>query len=298
MNPKFSSCIWPVIFGIALLLQACGANKLSATATAVFTNTPEPPKPTSTLTPMPVSASNTLSGLRPTRTPNRAATQNAEAWKTSQAQQAKTPKATRTPNLAATQQMEEWNAEVQRYFEAGYLTTPEGKFIRYNDFVKEWAQLNWYQWWTLSITASDFYMSAHFKWSSAYRSADISGCGFAFAIQDNGDNYAVFLDRSQVYFIDNDQSYSGYRPMGRTRGTGRVNFGNPADKPAEADFTLIVKDAYAYVLVDGEVVSEYTLAQSRPLRGNVGLTLLSGTNKDFGTRCEITNLHLWIPEAE
>jgi hypothetical protein len=31
------------------------------------------------------------------------------------------------------------------------------------------------------------------------------------------------------------------------------------------------------------------------LRGRVGLALLSGTNKDFGTRCEMTDLHLWIP---
>ena len=64
----------------------------------------------------------------------------------------------------------------------------------------------------------------------------------------------------------------------------------------EADFTLIVKGAYSYVLVNGELVGEYTLSQSRPLYGNVGLTLLSGTNKDYGTRCEMTNLHLWIPE--
>jgi hypothetical protein len=47
--------------------------------------------------------------------------------------------------------------------------------------------------------------------------------------------------------------------------------------------------------VDGEVVGEYTLSQSRSLHGNLGLTILSGTNKDFGTRCKMTNLHLWIP---
>jgi hypothetical protein len=55
---------------------------------------------------------------------------------------------------------------------------------------------------------------------------------------------------------------------------------------------------YSYVLVDGELIGEYTLSQSRPLEGNVGLTLLSGTNKDYGTRCEMTNLHLWIPDED
>lgn len=83
--------------------------------------------------------------------------------------------------------------------------------------------------------------------------------------------------------------------MGTTRGTGRVQFDNPFDHPVEADLTLIVKGTYAYVLVDDEVVGEYTLSQSKILRGTIGLALLSGTNKDFGTRCEITNLHIWIP---
>jgi hypothetical protein len=84
--------------------------------------------------------------------------------------------------------------------------------------------------------------------------------------------------------------------MGTTRGTRRVKFDNPADNPAEADFTLIVKDSYAYVLVNGEVVGEYTLSQSRSVHGQLGLTLLSGTNKDYGTRCEMTNLHAWLPK--
>ena len=86
-----------------------------------------------------------------------------------------------------------------------------------------------------------------------------------------------------------------YRSIGPTRGTGRVKLDNPADRQVEADFTLIVKGAYAYVLVDEEVVGEYTLAQSKNLHGRLGLSLLSGTNKDYGTRCEMTNLHLWIP---
>jgi hypothetical protein len=134
-------------------------------------------------------------------------------------------------------------------------------------------------------------MSAHLKWSSAYKSPDISGCGFVFGEQENGDHYAVFLDRSRVYFVQTDQYYY---PIGTTRGNGVVNFGNPFDKPVEADFTVVVNDAYAYVLVDTELVGEYTLAQSRAPRGQLGLALLSGTNKDFGTRCEMTNLHAWI----
>jgi hypothetical protein len=204
-----------------------------------------------------------------------------------------TPRPTKTPDLAATQKYEGFNAEAQKYFDLGYLSSTDGKFKEFDDFTEDWAQLGWYRRWELYEEPSDFYMSAHFKWSSAYRNADISGCGFAFAIQENGDHYAVFLDRSKVYFVETEYYYS---PIGPTRGTGRVKFENPFDKPAEADFTILVKGNSAYVLVDDELVGEYTLSQSMVLRGKLGFTLLSGTNKDYGTRCEMTDIHLFIPD--
>jgi hypothetical protein len=205
-----------------------------------------------------------------------------------------TLKPTKTPDMAATQRMDNFNAEALDYFEKGYLTDPNGDFFEYEDYFREWAQLGWYNWKVLDDKAGDFYMSAHFKWESAYKNADVSGCGFVFSVQDNNDHYAVFLDTSRVLFLDTDQSYGGAQIIGTTRGTGLVNFATPA----EADFTLIVKGAYAYVLVNNELVGEYTLTQSRSLYGNIGLTTLSGTNKDYGTRCVMTDVHLWMPEED
>jgi hypothetical protein len=188
--------------------------------------------------------------------------------------------------------MSDLQAEAKAFFDQGYLAAADGRFREYGDFDKEWAQLGWYSWRTLDQSVKDFYMSAHFKWSSAYRSADLSGCGFMFAIQPDEKHYAVFLDRSKVYFVQTAEYYTPFSP---TRGTGRVNFGNPFDQPVEADFTLIIQGTTAYVLVDHELVGEYTLAQSKNLRGLLGLGMLSGTNRDYGTRCEMTNLHVWTP---
>lgn len=229
-----------------------------------------PPSPTSTPKPKPTITAS------PTKTPK----------------PSPTPRPTKTPNLAATEHVEELNAEVQSYYDLDYLATTNGRFREYDDFQKEWAQLGWYSRWLFSDTAGDFYMSGHLRWTSAYRSADISGCGFVFAAQNNkdGDHYAVFLDRSQVYFVDTGYYYRSVSP---TRGTGKVKFDNPADHPVEADFTVIVKGTTAYILVDNELVGEYTLSQSKS-RGRLGLALLSGTNKDYGTRCNMTNLHAWI----
>jgi hypothetical protein len=261
MSFRQTVSVFRILIVLCLVQVACGAG-----AAVVPTETPQP-SATATLTPT----------VTPTPTI--------------------TPRPTRTPNLAATATSEAVNAEVQKYFDLGLLPSTAGSLEKYDDYSDEWAQLGWYQWAMLDNRVSDFFLSARFKWSSAYRNADLSGCGFVFAVQDNGDHYAVFLDRSRIVFLNADSASSYSTFVGLTRGTGRVDFdNNPADQPLEAEFTIIVKDAYTYVLVDGEIVGEYTLSQSKVLRGNLGLTLLSGTNKDFGTRCEMTNIHAWIVE--
>ena len=255
-----------VLFGLLIFVFALSACQQAAAEPTAVPNT-DTPAPTATNT------------ATPTNTPR----------------PSPTPRPTKTPNLAATEKYEAFNAETQKYFDLGYLSSVDGTIMEFDDFGYDWAQLGWYNWLPLGETATDFYISAHFKWSSAYRNADTSGCGVLFAIQDNGDHYAVFLDRTKILFLNADSASSYSRPVGLTRGSGRVKFDNPADNPVEADFTVIVKDAYTYVLVDGEVVGEYTLSQSRILRGDIGLSLLSGTNKDFGTRCDMTDIHLFIP---
>ena len=238
-----------------------------------------------------IACSATVAAPTPTSTPI-PSTATETAVLTNTPRPTSTTRPTLTPNAAATQHMTELQAEAKTYFEKGYITSADGRFMEYDDFKEEWAQLGWYSWWVLGQNAKEFYMSAHFKWSSAYRNADLSGCGFAFAIQKDNDHYAVFLDRSKVYFVETAEYYN---PFGPTHGTGRVSFGNPFDQPVEADFTLIVNDTSAYALVDDELVGEYALSQSKNLRGGLGLTLLSGTNKDFGTRCEMTNIRVWTP---
>ena len=228
----------------------------------------------------------------PTVTPQPTATATQTMTATNTPRPSPTLRPTQTPDLAATKHVGELNAEVKAFYDRGYVAKTEGQFIEIGDFSYDWAQLGWYKPLLLQTSASDFFMSAHFKWNSALKSADISGCGFLFDIQPNTDHYAVFLDRSKVFFLITDHALGFSKPMSPTRGSGRVKF----DYPAEADFTLIVKDTSAYVLVNSEVIGEYTLAQSRSMHGGLGLTVLSGTNKDYGTHCEMSNLHLWIPE--
>lgn len=254
MQQKSLHSITSFISALLLISLACAAAQPTPAST---------PEPTATQTTVPTNT--------PTPTP--------------------TLQPTQTPDLPATQHVEELNAEVQAYFDKGYLTTTDGSIRELEDFSYDWAQLGSYPLLLLQEAASDFFMSGHFKWNSAYQNSDISGCGFIFSLQGNDDHYAVFLDRAKVFFLITDRSLGYSKSVGTTRGTGLVKL----DTAAEADFTLIVKGNYAYVLVDGEVVGEYTLALSRPMHGNLGLTVLAGTNRDYGTHCEMTNLRLWIP---
>lgn len=227
-----------------------------------------------------------------TNTPEPTATITATSTATQTPRPSPTPRPTWTPNLAATQHIDELNAEIQTYYDKGYLNIAGGHLTEFDDFFYEWAQLGWYKRLPLRDSAGDFFLSAHFKWDSALPTSNTSGCGFIFGMQPDDDHYAVFLDRTKVLFLITDHTLGYSKPISPTRGTGRVSF----EYPAEADFTLIVKGAYAYVLVNSEVVGEYTLAQSRQPSGGLALTVLSGTNKDYGTRCEMTRLRLWTPD--
>jgi hypothetical protein len=256
MRPKVFPSIASFFFVLLLASLACATAQPAASSTNA-------PQPTVTKT------------ITPTKT----------------ARPSATPRPTLTPNLAATQRVEELSAEVQAFYEKGYLATTDGRFTELDDFSADRAQLGSYAWLVFEDAASDFFMSAHFKWDSASKNSDISGCGFVFGVQPNDDHYAVFLDRTNIEFRIRNLSLGYSTRVKPTRVVGKVKF----DYPAEADFTLIVKGARAYVLVNGEVVNEYTLLQGRPLSGHVGLAVLSGTNKDYGTHCEMTNLHLWVP---
>jgi len=156
-------------------------------------------------------------------------------------------------------------------------------------FNEEWAQIGWYQRWVFQDVFSDFLFKAHFKWSTASETPEISGCGVVFGLQENGDHYAVFLDKSRILFVM--ARGSNLYVVGKTSGSGRANFGNPA----EAEFAISVKGQSAYVSVDGKF-TEYTLSADQTSAGQFGLTILSGTNRDYGTRCEMTDIVMWTPK--
>lgn len=197
-----------------------------------------------------------------------------------------TPKPSATPNMVATQQIEDFNSTLQDFMDKGYVSATEGKIAQLDDFQEDWAQLGWYNWSPQQDVSTDFVFKGHLAWSAASETPEISGCGVIFGLQENKDHYGIFIDKGRILFLMGRGSH--VYNVGKTRGSGRLSYGNPA----EADLIVSVKGQSAFVSVDGDV-TEYTLSADQTTKGTLALSVLSGTNKDYGTRCEMTDMLLW-----
>lgn len=242
----------PILFAGILILAmlACSGGAPAATAT-------------------PVPQTNTL--VPPTNTPGPTST----------------PQSTATLDVAATQSYNDVFSRVQKFADDKLIPSTNGEYIKLDDFKQEFSQLGYYQSYPTKLELEAFVFVGHLKWQTAAQTSDVSGCGLLFAQQEDTSDYAVFLDKSRIYFSSSTPKF--YAELGKTRGSGRLSLGNPA----EADLTLLVYNNYAYVYVDDTLIGEYTLSKDKPLKGIFGYGIISGTNRDYGTRCEVTNARVW-----
>jgi hypothetical protein len=214
-----------------------------------------------------------------------AVTQAAAVEETQQAEQ----KLARTEaaQSQATEQADTMYQLVNKLEEEGVLKSSAGSYYPIDDFKESWAQLNWYQWWNTGYQPSDFVIRTHTAWESASRSANLfaSGCGFVFRAKDVDNHYMIFLALDDYVYMKGyvDKKY-------RTFGKGYA--GNINHIKGEADIVFIAQGDHFVYYVDGTKVFDKNNGDLKG--GDLGLTLNSGTNKDYGTRCEMTNTELWI----
>lgn len=245
-------------FVLDLLISACGTTpgRLTATSISMPTDTPEP---TITSTTIP-------SG---------------------------TPSPTVTPNLAATQQYEGFFSLVQKYHTADQISTTAGEYVKLDDYEHAFANKLSYEWTETGITAKNFIIRADFEWTNASNTTNISGCGFVYRSQSNGDHYLIILDSlSGVKLASNTDR--GTYSMGSPQNGEQIltDFGSG---PYQANFTLLVNDFKTYVYVNDIYQGEYQLLDYRITEsGILGNAVLSGASEGFGTRCRMTNVRAWI----
>jgi hypothetical protein len=202
-----------------------------------------------------------------------------------------TPKPTATPNIVATQQFEAIFSLVQTAYDKGQIASTKGQFIPLADFEKEWAQIGYYDYFDTGQLVTDFIVSAHIKWQSAIDNAELSGCGFVFRLEDDNDHYLIYLDRGRIRVSVSNASGGWTLGIGTSAGNGRLDFGNPA----ETDFAMVANGGKVYVYIGGEYRAEFTVFSDRFTypTGKLAYAIKSGTNKDYGTRCNMTQVGLW-----
>jgi len=228
------------------------------------------------------------------------ATQEAASQATSQAG-AEQAEATSAAATAEAEQILQLTAEVEKQATAqaqgmaqlveqlvaeGTVDSINGQYYWMEDFNETWAQISWYQWWDTGIEPADFVISAHTEWESASKTANWfeSGCGFVFHEQDADNHYMIFLA------LDGNVYLKGY-VNGIYREFGKEYAGKIDHLKGGADIVLAVDGPRITYYVNGVKVLQRENEEIR--EGKLALTLVSGTNKDYGTRCEISNIEIW-----
>jgi hypothetical protein len=285
---------------ILLAIMALFFSSLACQLVTGAQETAEPVEATSVLAPRATEAQ----VIEPTATEDLAATQQAEensAVATQEAADLATAEAfiaeatqqaeeilaqTAVVEVAATALAENMYSDILQLQSDGVLQNTEGQYYIVDDFEESWAQINWYQWWRTGLQPTNFVVRAHTEWESASRTANWfdSGCGFVFRETDEDNHYVIFLA------LDGNVYMKGY-VEGKYRELGREYYGKLDFMNGEADVVLVVEGDHIVYFINGEKIFErnHNYLDS----GNLDLTLVSGTNKDFGTRCEITDIEVW-----
>lgn len=187
----------------------------------------------------------------------------------------------------ATAQVANFLTVLQNLFDAGKIDTIEGKYVRLEDFEDTQAKLNYFFPTPTGQEAENFVLSADLTWSSASMKANwpTSGCGFLYGVQDDRNRMLTFLGLDGYVYS-----------LGWVNGAGRAyafkKWGKPSLPEGNAKSLLLVFDKRVTIYVNDALANEFYLSTYKP--GEIGLTVVSGTNAGYGTRCQMTNLELWI----
>ena len=270
MKTNFFASVSTVFMVLSLILSACGSFAPVATATAL-------PSATATNTALPIFTPTTT--LTPTRTP--------------------TP--TATPNLTATQQYNDFMAVVQKIYDAGQISTMEGTYIKLDNFHDQLSMNYGYRWSPTGVAPKNFIVSADFDWEVANQE-NYSGCGYVFRQTSEDHYYMVSMDAlngallfyTKVGLNEFGRATTIHTPIRASKKESLPDVGN---NPYHAKVTLVVNESNADLYVNDEFYSEHRLLQDKLLdAGDLSYLVLTGSDKDYGTRCKITNSEMWVIE--
>jgi hypothetical protein len=187
---------------------------------------------------------------------------------------------TATPNLVATQQYEAFLPLVQKYFDAGYIPSMNGTYYQLDDYSDSLAKRGNYQWATLGMNVTNFIIKSRVTMSTANKSAPETGCGIVFRTIGNFLQAVYIAQDDKAYFVVHNQ-------------INDQHYFNEIPNPAEFELILIINERYIKFYIDGKEALVYeTYIDTHA--GDLGFTVISGSNEDYGSRCDFKNTELWV----
>ena len=213
------------------------------------------------------------------------------ATSVSETQQAEKTATQEAVDLQATQTAAPMLTLVEELNDNGVLHSTTGRYFQLEDFKDSWAQINWYRREPTKFVVDNFVIRAHIEYESASRSANwyASGCGFTFREDRAGDHYLIYpaLD-GYVYFY-------AVR-YGELLYLGEAYYGQPKTPAGSLDLMLVIEDDWIFAYIND--VKTLIMQNIWFTEGTLGYSLTSGINTDFGTRCEFSNVELWMITSE
>ena len=198
------------------------------------------------------------------------------------------PASTGTPELAitATSMSSAMKADMQKLADEKLVSSPYGKYYRVQDFIGEYAKLAYYRWWSLDRRPTNFAIRANIAWDSAMPNANPAkaGCGFVF--------HEAGADNLHFSLLTMDGYVRNYRVEKKVINDLKANYAGKFKIPADSAKILLVVDyQWITIFVNDKQIVRF---QDDHLKGGgLGFGVASGSNNDFGTRCEFTNVELW-----
>ena len=196
---------------------------------------------------------------------------------------------TAEPTLAEPTPVPESDPELPETIKQIFPGTPVS-YSSVGDFEEAWAQIGWYQYWDIDEPPTNFVIRTDATWSSASKTAnwDESGCGFVFHASDER-NHAI------AYLGLDGNVYVSHVVDGELTLVGSAYYDTLEVPDGSAELMLMVNGDKITFFVNGQRVFSGTdsLLTGRLDSAHLALTLVSGTNKDFGTRCQMVNTDLW-----
>lgn len=168
--------------------------------------------------------------------------------------------------------------ELQELYEEGLISSPQGKFIALDDWTEAVAKINYVSLWPTGYKPDTFVIRANSSWESSSDTTNWfdSGCGFVFGEQDKYNFHLIYLG------LDGNVHYSRW-----VDNNGEViaedHYGEVGIPDGSADILLAVDGRNFSFYIKGEPVINSSDTWLNP--GALSFTIMSGTNKGFGTRC-------------